>query len=205
MLALGPITFDAYELPTRLGFGGRQRIATHQLPDGTRVLDVLGRDDGPLRWTGMFSGPAAPARARALDLLRAEGGVWPLSWDAFCYLVVIDQLSLGFERPNWVTYRISCMIIADQSAGVGIVAPDVAVAAALIAADIAAVGGFGFDATRSAAVLVGDTQTALGGPMPDATNAAGVFASVAAAGAVAQAAAARGYAQRALTNSTNGS
>lgn len=204
MLTLGPITFDAYELPERLAFGGRQRIATHQLPDGTRVLDVLGRDDGPLRWSGFFSGPDAPARARALDLMRAEGLVWPLSWDAFCYLVVIDRLLLGFERPNWVGYRISCTVLADQSSGAAVAPADAAVTAALIAADTASVGTFGFDPTQSPSTLVSETQAALAGPVPDATSAAGVFAAVAAAGAVAQAAAASGYAQRAMTNSTNG-
>ncbi len=204
MLVLGPITFDAYELPARLGLGGRQRVATHQLPDGTRVLDVMGRDDGPLRWSGMFTGPEAPARARTLDQLRAEGGVWPLSWDAFRYLVVIDELSLGFERPNWITYRISCTVVADQSAVAALVVGNVSAASSLIAADIAVAGGFGFDAAQSAAALVGDTQAALAETVPDATSAAGVFASVAAAGSVARAAAARGYAQRALTNSSNG-
>ena len=204
MLILGPMAFDGFEMPGRLAFGGKQRIATHQLPDGSRVLDVLGRDDAALRWSGAFSGPDAPARARVLDLLRAGGAVWPLSWDAFCYLVVIEDFEASYERPNWVPYKIRCVVLEDQSAPAALLWPaDPAYAAALVAGDLLAVSGFGFDSSMAPGVLVASAGTTLAAAMPDGAGAAGVMAAISAAGGMAQAAAARGYAQRAAANLIN--
>lgn len=189
MLILGPLVLDAFETPERLTFGGRQRLAAHALPDGTRIVDALGRDEAPLRWHGVFSGPDAPVRARALDLLRAQGGAWPLSWDAFSYLVVIERLRLMFERPNWVPYEISCCVIADESAALVAAVVDVAAA---VASDLTMATALGFDA--------GSAQAVLSAAMPG-----DVAGAIAATGAMAQAAAARGYAQRAaINNATSG-
>lgn len=198
MLILGPMAFEAFELPARLAFGGKQRIATHKLSDGTRVLDALGRDDAPLKWSGVFSGPDAAARARVLDLLRAEGSVWPLSWDAFCYLVVIEDFEASYERPNWVPYKISCAVLEDQSASLLQVLADPALAAALVASDLAAAGGFGFDPTMAPHAIVASADAILATPMP-----VDVVAALAAIGGMAPAAAARGYAQRAAGNLMN--
>ncbi len=199
MLILGPMAFGAFEMPARLAFGGKQRIATHKLPDGTRVLDRLGRDDAALKWGGTFSGPDAPARARILDLLRAEGAVWPLSWDAFCYLVVIDDFEASYQRPNWVPYRISCTVLEDQSASplfAALAGP--ALAAALVAGDLSAAGGLGFDATMAPTAIVVAADAILAAPLP-----VDILGALAATGGMAVAAGARGYAQRATGNLMN--
>ena len=198
MLILGPMAFEAFELPARLAFGGKQRIATHTLSDGTRVLDTLGRNDAPLKWSGVFSGPDASARARVLDLLRAEGSVWPLSWDAFCYLVVIEDFEASYERPNWVPYKIGCAVLEDQSASLLQVLADPALAAALVASDLAAAGGFGFNPTLAPNAIVASADAILAAPMP-----VDVVAALAATGGMAAAAAGRGYAQRAAGNFMN--
>lgn len=199
MLILGPMAFEAFEMPARLAFGGRQRIATHKLPDGTRVLDMLGRDDAALKWSGTFSGPDAAARARVLDLLRAEGSVWPLSWDAFCYLVVIEDFEASYQRSNWVPYKISCAVLEDQSASpLFQVLSDPALAAALVAGDVIAAAGFGFDATQAPAAIVASADAILAASMP-----IDIVLALAATGGMAAAAAGRGYAQRAAGNLLN--
>lgn len=115
-LLLGPILFQDFELPERVRWGGRQKLTVHCLPGGTRAIDSLGRDDADIVWTGVFTGTDAALRARTLDLMRAEGGVWPLTWDLFFYTVVIARFDADFARSNWIPYRITCMVIRDEAA-----------------------------------------------------------------------------------------
>src|ERR1700759_4325505 len=96
-LLLGSVTFQDFELPPRIVFGGAQRLAIHRLPGGARVIDAMGRDDGEISWSGAFSGADAADRARQLDLVRAQGAVLPLAWDAFAYLVVIARFAADYE------------------------------------------------------------------------------------------------------------
>jgi hypothetical protein len=112
-LQLGPVSFQDFALPGRVRFGGAQRLAVHTLPGGVRVIDAMGRNDADIAWSGAFSGPDAADQARAIDLMRAEGQVWTLSWDAFCYLVVIGSFDASYEHVNWVPYRISCTVVQD--------------------------------------------------------------------------------------------
>ena len=72
MLLLGPVVFQDFELPGWVRFGGAQRLAVHQMPGGARVIDMLGRDDAEICWSGVFSGSDAPERARLIDLMRAD-------------------------------------------------------------------------------------------------------------------------------------
>ncbi len=115
-LLLGPILFQDFELPERVRWGGRQRLIVHRLPGGARVIDSLGRDDADIAWSGVFSGSDAAARARALDLMRAEGGFWPLTWDWFFYTVVIARFEADYARSNWIPYCLTCTVLRDETA-----------------------------------------------------------------------------------------
>ena len=90
-LVLGPLLLQDFEVPERISWGGAQRLAVHRLPGGARVIDAMGRDDAQIAWTGIFSGADGGARARLVDLMRADGSVWPLTWDNFFYSVVIAE------------------------------------------------------------------------------------------------------------------
>lgn len=115
-LLLGPMLFKDFELPESITWGGAQSLTIHRLPGGARIIDAMGRDDADITWTGIFSGPDATMRARALDLLRADGSVWPLTWDSFFYSAIIARLDIDHRRPNWLPYRISCTILRDEAA-----------------------------------------------------------------------------------------
>jgi hypothetical protein len=84
-LLFGPVLFQDFELPASITWGGAHSLAIHRLPGGARIIDAMGRDDADITWSGIFSGEDASFRARALDLMRAEGSVWPLTWDSFFY------------------------------------------------------------------------------------------------------------------------
>ncbi len=128
-LTLGAVLFQSFELPERIGWGGAQRLAVHRLPGGGRVIDAMGRDDAPITWYGVFSGPGAGERARMLDLMRADGAVWPLSWDRFFYSVVIAEFRAEYTLANWIPYRITCTVLRDE-------AEALVEAAASLAADV---------------------------------------------------------------------
>src|ERR1700761_7345057 len=90
-LLLGPIVFRNFELPSGVNFGGRQRLALHRLPGGSRVIDALGRDDAQINFSGIFTGPDATLRSRSLDEMRVSGIALPLTWDVLFYTVLISE------------------------------------------------------------------------------------------------------------------
>jgi len=231
-LLLGPVLFQDFELPERISWGGKQRLTVHQLPGGTRVIDALGRDDREITWSGVFSGGGAGARARLIDLMRADGSVWPLTWEAFFYSVVIGGFDADFSHSNWIPYRITCTVLRDEAEAVVLA---VASLTADAFSDLTSAGGLGsgidFSSPLNALAAPGATTlgsgaygTALGSlsgasaqidssmttqegvlntASPD--TAAGLTQATGSAGTLAALAGARGYVQRALGNLQNAS
>lgn len=117
-LLLGPVLFQDFELPEGIVWGGKQALAVHRLPGGTRVIDAMGRDDCLISWSGVFSGSNAHYRAQAIDLLRADGGAWPLTWDTFFYTVIISDFTAEYRQPNWIPYRLTCTVLRDEAEAV---------------------------------------------------------------------------------------
>jgi len=140
-LLIGPVLLEAFELPSRVLWGGRQRLAVHRLPGGRRVIDALGRDDADIAWTGVFTGRDAVLRARAIDLMRAGGRIWPLSWGSFFYSVVVARFEASYERENWIPYRIACTVLRDEAAAVAEAGLSLAEG---VLADVAALSDGGF-------------------------------------------------------------
>lgn len=159
VLLLGPVSFQGFELPGRIGFGGKQILAVHVLPGGARVIDAMGRDDADIAWSGAFSGSDAADRARLLDAMRVSGSVLPLAWDAFCYLVVIRAFEAAYEQSFWVPYRISCTVVADRAQSPASVA--VSLATSLLG-DLASAAADGVDASAAVAALAVTGATAPG-------------------------------------------
>jgi hypothetical protein len=227
VLLLGPVLFQDFEIPERVAWGGRQRMAVHHLPGGARVIDAMGRDDAPIAWSGVFSGADAGARARLVDLMRAEGETWPLVWGRFLYSVVVASFQVNYERADWMPYRIVCAVLRDEVEGV---IEDAIALATQVAGDVSLAGGFGVDVSAASAALalpgagtlgtasyggalgaVGSAWSAADGAfragdagvgMP-LTDAASLTAAGAAAGAQARGAFARAYAGRGLVNLQN--
>ena len=116
-LVLGPVVFQGFEVPERIRFGGKQRLVVHALPGGGRVVDVLGDQDRPVEWSGVFSGPDAPGRVRLLERLRRSGEVLPLAWEAWRFSVVIESFEAVATNPAWIHYRLkACVIEAAEMA-----------------------------------------------------------------------------------------
>lgn len=114
-LMLGPVSFQDFELPADINFGGKQVLAVHQLANGQRVIDTMGPSESDIVFHGIFSGPTAAVRARLLDSFRTSGAPLGLTWESFCYSVVVSQFDANFKNPTWIPYRLSCSVVSDQA------------------------------------------------------------------------------------------
>jgi hypothetical protein len=218
LLTLGTLELDGFEIPAAVRFGGAQSLAVHRLIGGARIIDAMGRDDAPLAWQGIFAGADASDRARLLDAMRVAGDTLPLSWDVYCYAVVIDEVMLDYRNPWWIEYRIRCTVLSDLAQSADDASPDlsesvmddlnsaapfVAVAGAiaqLSGANALVPGTGGLLASTS---VLASLQQSLGATITaqgQGLNAADLGSVVGAAGALAQASAAAGYVGRALAN-----
>jgi hypothetical protein len=156
-LLLGPIVFQDFEVPAGINFGGRQRLALHRLPGGTRVIDALGRDDAQISFSGIFTGSDATLRARSLDELRVAGIALPLTWDVLFYTVLIAEFRADYRNGWWIPYRIVCTVLQDEASALLQTVVSLATAAL---ADIGAAAGYASDAGMDLSPL----QTALAAP-----------------------------------------
>lgn len=192
-LLLGPVLMEGFELPQGIAWGGRQRVAVHRLPGGRRVLDSMGRDDAEISWSGMFTGDNAGYRARLVDLLRADGSVWPLTWDSFFYSVVISNFQADYQRPRWIPFRITCTVLRDEAEGL---VEDALSLLASAADDLAAAGDLAPGLDR---LVLPVAVAAAGASLAsrDTTSAAGLRGARDDSGLLAQQSLAQGYANRA--------
>jgi hypothetical protein len=157
VLLLGPVAVQEFEVPSGINFGGGQRLVLHRMPGGARIVDVLGRDDAKIVFSGIFSGPGATLRARSLDELRASGLVLPLTWDVFFYTVVISEFYADHCNNWWIPYQVTCTVLRDEAAA--LIQPLVSLAA-MVLADIGSAAGDALNAGFDLSPI----QTALGAP-----------------------------------------
>ena len=224
---LGPLLLQSFELPQTIKWGGAQRLVVHNLPGGIRVIDSLGRADDDITWSGVFSGTDAMVRARALDLLRAGGAIWPLTWSTFFYSVIIKSCEIDYTKSNWLPYRVTCTVVRDEAAVAIVTGLSIAeqISSDLSNADAVGSGvdfSEAFAATKLATATVSGTaandlalttfagtvaalQSAINAHQPalaatTPTSAADLTVMSAAAGSLAKLTAARGYALRAEVN-----
>ena len=209
------------KIPGHMLFGGSQQLAVHQLIGGTRVIDAMGRDDAPVRWSGVFSGGEASSRARMLDAMRAAGNTLNLAWDSFCYSVVIERLDMDFRNSWWIPYQISCAVVMDRAQADSVAGPDLADS---VVGDLTSASAFFNVSAAIAAVGITDALTQGNGDYAAATTAlsaagnaiaqglvvagsglasADLGAVVSAAGTLAQLCVARGYVGRSAANLQN--
>jgi hypothetical protein len=124
VLTLGGVPFQDMEVPEKINFGGKQRVAVQNLIGGGRVVSALGLDDGAISFSGIFSGADAVPRAQELDAARALGAQLPLVWGGFFYIVVIEQFTAEYRKPTLIPFTINCLVVSDPlAAAANLVAP----------------------------------------------------------------------------------
>ena len=126
ILTLGGVPFQDMEVPEKISFGGKQRVAVQQLIGGGRAVEALGLDDGKISFSGIFSGSDAVGRAKLLDAARALGAPLPLVWDGFFYTVIIEGFSAEYRKRNLIPFSITCVVVSDPLASLAAMAAPVA-------------------------------------------------------------------------------
>lgn len=157
VLTLGGVPFQDMEVPEKICFGGRQRVAVQNLIGGGRVVSALGLDDGEISFAGIFSGADAVSRAQELDAARALGAQLPLIWGGFYYIVVIERFTAEYRKSTLIPFTINCLVVSDPLAAL---ANMVAPLANVVAGDIAAAHALSGQAGVS---LQGISATSLAG------------------------------------------
>lgn len=120
-LILGNISFQEFEIPAKINFGGKQNLAIHKLVGGYRVVDTLGPDPDDIKWQGRFRGASALSRARALDRLRASGAQVPLMWGGLSYSVVLSHFKADYEKFYEIPYECTCTVVSDSVGGLTLI------------------------------------------------------------------------------------
>jgi uncharacterized protein YciI len=126
ILTLGGVPFQDMEVPEKILFGGRQRVAVQNLIGGGRVVEALGLDDGEISFSGIFSGSDAVNRAQLLDAARALGASLPLVWDGFFYNVIIQGFTAEYRKTNLIPFTINCIVVSDPLADLAALAAPIA-------------------------------------------------------------------------------
>ncbi len=108
---LGDVIFEDMEIPESVNFGGAQSLSIKQLVGGERIIDVMGRIDDDISWSGMFYGPEALARAQYLDFVRVQGQQLQFTYSLQNYIVVVRSFSAQFERPYQIPFTISLAVV----------------------------------------------------------------------------------------------
>lgn len=111
---LDDFTFQDFEVPDQINFGGQQMLKVHKLLGGKRVIDALGSDDDPMEWSGRFRGSDAVSRANTLDTKRRAGKPITLAWGELSFTVIISHFSAIYENPYEVPYTIKVEVVEEQ-------------------------------------------------------------------------------------------
>lgn len=114
-VSLGDFTFQAWEIPESITWGGGHHLAVHKLPGGVRVIEAMGRDDDEITWSGIFLSSDASDRADQLDQMRVDGENLELVFAGRNYSVVISRFRADQRKINYVPYSISCTVLTDES------------------------------------------------------------------------------------------
>lgn len=139
MLTLGGIAFDGYSTPSSFPLGGKQGMAVHKLPGGSRVIDTLGPDEADIHWSGFFFSNDAEQRALIVDAMRASGQVVPLTVEDQFRSVIVYDFTYRFRRyPVWIEYEITCVVASNP--GWGSLIPSITGVGSLISADVGSAG-----------------------------------------------------------------
>lgn len=120
-LVLGDFTFQDFEIPEEIGFGGDQKLAIKKMLGGVRDIQALGADPRPIQWTGQFfptqNGQSALDRALTLEQMKNAGQPVTLSWDELYLMVYIRTFEPNYRFAR-IPYKITLEVLQDLTAPV---------------------------------------------------------------------------------------
>ena len=115
ILTLGGVIFQDFEIPESIKAGGEQKLDIKKFLGGSRTIDVLGRDDADIEWSGRFRGSSAEQRCQQLNAMRVAGTPVQLTWSSFNYQVIINKFTFDYQSPLEIPYRICLTVQVDNT------------------------------------------------------------------------------------------
>lgn len=112
---LGGITFSDWETPTRLALPSGHKLNKHMLIGGQRVIDAMGYDPEPMRWSARSRTPASAGQMAALKAMCDAGQTVTLTWNTYSYQVIIEKCGPVYRTPIEWEYTVTCEIVSDSS------------------------------------------------------------------------------------------
>jgi hypothetical protein len=114
-VVLGGFTFQDFEIPATICWGGHQQNVVLDLIGGQRVVDAMGYQPADIEWAGRFRGPNALPRAQQLEQMTQQGAQLPLSWGGLFYTVLIDTFHADFMKPYEIPYTLRLVVVNDPA------------------------------------------------------------------------------------------
>ena len=106
VLIVGDFTFEYFEIPEFIKFGGPFRAVVHKQPGGARQIDSMGPDPGPISWEGIMLTADGWERAQTLYAMYEAGDKVTVIWNAWARDVLITDLKIRYRANNYVEYSI---------------------------------------------------------------------------------------------------
>lgn len=119
-LILGDFEFLDFEVPERIQILGKQKTVIHQMIGGKRVIDVLGVEYDPLRWSGIITGSESASRVQLLEQIRDAGNVVTLTLDDISFDVVVIEFAPTYEFKYRRPYNIEVAVLKRNDAPSGV-------------------------------------------------------------------------------------
>jgi hypothetical protein len=121
VFTLGNLIVDEFSTPQDPQFGGVRDLIVHNLPGGSRVVDLLGAFDGPggphkgFTFYGTFWGDNAASNAEALDAMRISGATQTLSWGGRAWQVIVSNVEITCHRfPMHYSYHVDLVVVQNN-------------------------------------------------------------------------------------------
>lgn len=120
-LVLGDFTFQDFEIPEEVPFGGDQKLSIKKMLGGVRDIQALGADPRPIAWAGQFfptpDGQSALDRALTVKQMQDAAQPLALSWDELYLMVYIRAFEPDYRFAR-IPYKITLEVLQDLTAPV---------------------------------------------------------------------------------------
>lgn len=112
-LTLGGVVFLNDEHPADLPVILSDRLATHELPGGYKVVQEMGAQPEQIVFSGTLWDQQAAAKKQTIRSLQKKGQPVTLTWNDESYLVYIAKFEATILYASRIAYEITCEVVAD--------------------------------------------------------------------------------------------
>lgn len=113
----GDFTFQYFEIPEFVKFGGPFRANIHKQPGGARQVDSMGPDPGPISWSGIMLTADGWTRSRTLYAMYEAGNKVTVTWNGAERTCIISDLKINYKANNYVEYSIELTEVVTTGVG----------------------------------------------------------------------------------------